>query len=43
MKLVTCIVRPEKLDEIKETPGMHKAWQDVEKDEHGSWTYYDLK
>lgn len=31
------------LDEVKETPGMHKAWQDVEKDEKGSWPYYDFK
>lgn len=31
------------LDEIKETPGMHPAWQNVEKDEHGTWPYYDLR
>jgi TRAP-type uncharacterized transport system substrate-binding protein len=31
------------LDEIKETPGMHKAWQKVEANNKGKWAYYDLR
>lgn len=32
-----------KLDELKETPGTHKAWQQVEASNHGKWAWYDLR
>lgn len=28
-----------KLDELKETPGYHKAWQQVDANNHGQWEY----
>lgn len=31
-----------KLDEIKETPGNHKKWQDVDPENHGPWPYMEL-
>lgn len=30
------------LDELKETPGNHKKWQDVSVDDHGPWPYLEL-
>jgi hypothetical protein len=30
------------LDDIKETPGNHKKWQDVSDKERGTWTWLDL-
>lgn len=31
-----------KLDEIKETPGNHKKWSEVDPEEHGSWPWLEL-
>lgn len=31
-----------KLDEIKETPGNHKKWQDVDSENRGPWSYMEL-
>lgn len=31
------------LDEIKETPGMHKCWQKVDSGFKGPWDYYNLQ
>jgi hypothetical protein len=28
------------LDELKETPGTHKAWQKVDPANHGRWPWY---
>lgn len=36
----TCFQR--NLDELKETPGTHKAWQQVDISNHGKWTWYDF-
>lgn len=30
------------LDELKETPGTHKAWQQVDQSNHGKWNWYDF-
>ncbi len=32
----------EHLDDIKETPGNHKKWQDVDPDDHGFWPWMTL-
>jgi hypothetical protein len=32
----------EKLDEIKETPGFHPKWQNVEAWDRGVWQWLDL-
>ncbi len=31
------------LDELKETPGTHRAWQKVSASNHGKWEWNDLK
>jgi TRAP-type uncharacterized transport system substrate-binding protein len=31
------------LDELKETPGTHRAWQKVESSNHGKWTWLTFK
>jgi TRAP-type uncharacterized transport system substrate-binding protein len=30
------------LDELKETPGTHKAWQQVDQNNHGKWAWYEF-
>lgn len=39
-KFRSCVLS--KLDEIKETTGTHPAWQTVEADNRGKWSYYEL-
>jgi TRAP-type uncharacterized transport system substrate-binding protein len=31
-----------KLDELRETPGTHKKWQEIDPSDHGVWEWYDL-
>ena len=30
------------LDEMKEIPGLHKKWQAVDENDHGTWNWYEL-
>jgi TRAP-type uncharacterized transport system substrate-binding protein len=39
-KFRTCFY--EKLDNLKETPGLHPKWQAIEPENHGTWEWYDL-
>lgn len=30
------------LDELKETPGRHRKWREVNPDDHGTWEWYEI-